>query len=189
MMLVAAVAVMMQDGSYYHSSGSIKIEDSGITTAVEGLVVGTQRKKTAKKTAMTTTPPTPTLQTFIAQYPELMDDSPTEQDFQYQAYLLYLTGMTVEELNVYYNINGSQQDGGGGGETRFLSRNCCKDSEPSTGCYEQVIETDDFTDLPIVTCHAHATNECRRIGFRGRCCRSSPDSRVGRRNLVWGACR
>jgi len=187
MMLVAAGAVMMQDGSYYHSSGSIETEDSGITTAIEGLVVGTQ----GKKTAMTTTTPTPTLQTFIAKYPELRNDSPKEQDFQYQAYLLYLTGMTEEELNAYYNINinGSQQDGGGGGETRTI-RFCCKDSGTSAGCYVSGRGGPGNYYTDPRSCNARANNECKFVGFRIRCCRSSPDSRLGqRRPWVFGRCR
>merc|ERR1711957_762951 len=85
------------------------------------------------------TPKTPTLKTLIAQYPELNDSSPKEQDFQYQAYLLYLTGMTLEELDAYFNINDDvgQQDGGGGGGGADAPRSsfrCCKDFGPSKGC-------------------------------------------------------
>jgi len=189
MLLVAVGAVMMQDGSYYHSSGSIKTEDGGITTAVEGLVlVGTQGKKTAAMTTTTTTP-TPTLQTFIAQYPELIDSSPKEQDFQYQAYLLYLSGMTLEELDVYYNNRG---------ETRFFGR-CCMDGQPvdgrfpgSPGCYEQLIETRRKSGVIVpgnLKCRAHVGNVCSRHGINSICCRTSPHSRVGRRRFVIGPCR
>jgi len=217
MLLVAVGAVMMQDGSYYHSSGSIKTEDVGITTAVEGLVlVGTQGKKTAAMTTTTTTTPTPTLQTFIAQYPELIDSSPKEQDFQYQAYLLYLSGMTLEELDVYYNNRG---------ETRFFGR-CCMDGQSvdgrfpgSPGCYLQRIESRRKSDTiktnkgskggggtiktnkgskggggyygggATFTCRAHVGNVCSRHGINRICCRTSPNSRVGRRRFVIGPCR
>jgi len=177
MMLVAGGAVLMQDGaSYDHSSGSIETEDGGgIMTAVEGLVVGTQ----GKKTAMTTT--TPTLKTVIAQYPELVDISPEEQDFQYQAYLLYLrTGMSSEEMNAYYNITDGQQDGGLVGPGLFP---CCKDVPESEGCRK----------LKSAPCIAHppvANVECGMIGAgtNRACCRSSPDSRFGRRNMFWRPC-
>ena len=55
-----------------------------------------------------------TREAFIAQYPELMDISPEHQTVQYEAYLLYLNGMTVKELDAYYDINDDGQQEGGG---------------------------------------------------------------------------
>ena len=215
MMLVAAGAVMMQDRSYYHSSRSIENEDSGIMTAIEGLVVGTQGKKTAMTTPTTTTTTTPTLQTVIAQYLELIDYSPEEQNFQYQAYLLYLNGITLEELNAYYNINGSQQDGGGGATGLF---SCCKDEETSTDCYEK---DSSYYGSPYGggrTCRSvlkpikpvnptakrrsqhrsqhrskrtdYIPEKCRYVGIgtHSVCCCSTLDSRIGSRIWFWGHC-
>merc|ERR1711865_1280385 len=42
---------------------------------------------------------TPTQEAFIAQDSELMDLSPADQTIQYEAYMLYLNGMTVDELD------------------------------------------------------------------------------------------
>jgi len=185
MMLVTGGVVLMQDGSsYYHSSGSLKTEDGSITTATEGLVVGTQ----GKKTAMMTTTTTPTLKTLIAQYPELNDSSPEEQDFQYQAYLLYLTGMTLEELDAYFNINDvvGQQDGGGADADADAEADadaprsffpCCKDFGPSKGC----VATDDGLYLP--SCRGTHHTLCDR-----NCCRTFPDSRVGSKLWFWESC-
>jgi len=181
MMLVTGGVVLMQDGSsYYHSSGSLKTEDGSITTATEGLVVGTQ----GKKTAMTTTT-TPTLKTLIAQYPELNESSPEEQDFQYQAYLLYLTGMTLKELDAYFNINDDvgQQDGGGGGGGADAPRSsfrCCKDFGPSSGCIATVEH-----GLYLPSCRGTHHTLCDLIGS---CCRTFPDSRVGSKFWFWESC-
>ena len=50
-----------------------------------------------------------------------MDISPADQTVQYEAYLLYLNGMTVTELDLYYHINDNgQQEGGGAGATSAL---------------------------------------------------------------------
>merc|ERR1719148_195145 len=181
MMLVAAAvaAVMMQDGSsYYHSSGSLKTEDGSITTATEGLVVGMQ----GKKTAMTT--PTPTLQTVIAQYPELNDYSPEDQEFQYQAYLLYLNGMTSEELDTYYNING---------RTSLFRFSCCLDRSTSAGC---IVRYRIPQQNIIRSCDAiNDRNGCRWAGVNtnGVCCRHDPMfsggvRRTGRRWGFWEPC-
>jgi len=183
MMLVTGGVVLMQDGSsYYHSSGSLKTEDGSITTATEGLVVGTQ----GQKTAMTTTT-TPTLKTLIAEYPELNDSSPEEQDFQYQAYLLYLTGMTLEELDAYFNINNDvgQQDGGGADAPRKKFFPCCKDLGTSLGC---VSTPGPPTGNPLDTCRGPPITLLGCVRAGSTCCRIFPDSRVGSKFWFWESC-
>ena len=90
-----------------------------------------------------------------------MDISQKDQTIQYEAYLLYLNGMTVKELKEYYHVNDDgQQDADDRGEISVLASleepllykpigwfSCCKDARaeerrekkmhptaPSEGC-------------------------------------------------------
>ena len=82
---------------------------------------------------------TPTQEAFIAQDSELLDLSPADQTVQYQAYLLYSNGMTVDELDAYYHTHddGQQEGGGGAGATSAFS--CCKDDHESSGDRKSVV--------------------------------------------------
>ena len=123
---------------------------------------------------------TPTQEAFIAQYSELIDISPADQTIQYEAYLLYLNGMTVDELDAYYHIHDDgQQDGGG----RF---SCCKDNRMSSGCR---LERRGSYCLDRTT--PDQKYECEFAGggiFQGVCCRTFPDNRVGTKFWVWEPC-
>jgi len=121
---------------------------------------------------------TPTQEAFIARYSELMDISPADQTIQYEAYLLYLNGMTVDELDAYYHTHDDgQQEGGGSGATSSFS--CCKDKRDSSGCQTWGNR-----------CVADQKYECEfaGYGFSRDCCRTFPDNRVGSKFWVWGPC-
>ena len=114
----------------------------------------------------------PTRKAFMAQYPELLDRSSEEQDFQYQAYLLSLNGMLSEEL-----------DG-----DPFGLFSCCldEDTSASTGCsYEESKKGGFFVCNPSAP-----DTECEFAGW-GKyevCCRSFPNNVVGSKTFVWAAC-
>ena len=138
---------------------------------------------------------TPTQEAFIAQYSELMDISPADQTIQYEAYLLYLNGMTVDELDAYYHINDDgQQEGGGAGATNVFR--CCKDEHDSSGC-QRVGPNKKRKCLHVIPDQTPAY-ECEYIGSklgiiwakeRLTCCLTSPDSRVGSRFWAFSTCK
>jgi len=127
-----------------------------------------------------------TQEAFTARYPELLDLSPADQTVQYQAYLLYSNGMTVDELDAYYNThdNGQQEGGGGAGATSAFS--CCKDNRTSSGC-----RTERRGSYCLDRTTPDQKYECEFAGsgiFRGVCCRTFPDNRVGSKFWVWEPC-
>jgi len=127
-----------------------------------------------------------TLAAFKKRYPELLDLSPADQTVQYQAYLLYSNGMTVDELDAYYHTHDDgQQEGGGAGATNLF--NCCKDERDSSGCRRSVPESGGISCWDR---HNKQYNECVVAG-RGiyrKCCRTFPDNRVGSKLWVWSDC-
>jgi len=129
---------------------------------------------------------TPTQEAFIAQDSELMDLSPADQTIQYEAYMLYLNGMTVDELDAYYHINDNGQQDGGGAGARFLFR-CCKDERvDSSGCVRDGRKKC-WHSIP------DQKHECQFVASRHRgkaraCCRISPDNRVGTKFFWFSAC-
>ena len=125
-----------------------------------------------------------------------MDISPEDQAVQYEAYLFYLNGMTVKELDAYYHINdnGQQEGGGRAGATSALINDgqqggfwCCKDKNLSTGCQGVGPEYP-----PLGVCWRKTPEaECvvsTRWGTDHICCRSSPNSRVGTKFWVFSEC-
>ena len=125
---------------------------------------------------------TPTQEAFTAQYPELLDLSPADQTVQYQAYLLYSNGMTVDDLDAsYHTHDDGQQEGGGAGATSYFR--CCKDKNTSSGCLHQY-------GFPYEYCIPDQKHECQFVGegTNRACCRSSPDNRVGSKFWVFSAC-
>ena len=125
----------------------------------------------------------PTRKAFMAQYPELLDRSSEEQDFQYQAYLLSLNGMLSEELD-------------GDTANSFAVFSCCLDAKTSMGCrYKYYPDHSSMrgsgTCLPAD--HSAHDTECKFAGgavYKKNevCCRSSPYNRVGSRNFVFQGC-
>ena len=128
----------------------------------------------------------PTRKAFMAQYPELLDRSSEEQDFQYQAYLLSLNGMLSEELD-------------GDTANSFAVFSCCLDAKTSMGCrYKEVKYIQGcYEGARCGTClpadHSAHDTECKFAGgavYKKNevCCRSSPYNRVGSRNFVFQGC-
>merc|ERR1712238_356487 len=128
-----------------------------------------------------------TLAAFMARYPELLDLSPADQTVQYQAYLLYSNGMTVDELDAYYHTHDDgHQEGGGAGATNVF--NCCKDEYDSSGCRRRIPKEGGITCLDRTT--PDQKYECMLAG-RGvyrTCCRTFPDNRVGSKFWVFSDC-
>jgi len=130
-----------------------------------------------------------TLAAFMKQYPELLDRSPEDQTVQYQAYLLYANGMSVDDLDAsYHTRDDGQQEGGGGGAGAMNSFSCCKDNQDSSGCMRVK------NILASRTCSGRTTPdqkyECEFAGSLAntRCCRTFPDNRVGSKFWVWEPC-
>ena len=127
----------------------------------------------------------PTRKTFMAQYPELIDRSTEEQDFQYQAYLLSLNGMLLEELD-------------GDKANSFGLFSCCLDEKTSTVCHykegKYIQDQGCYEGARCGTCKpdnsAPPDTKCEFAGW-GRyevCCRSFPNNLVGSKTFVWAAC-
>ena len=130
----------------------------------------------------------PTRKAFMAQYPELLDRSSEEQDFQYQAYLLSLNGMLSEELD-------------GDKANSFGLFSCCLDEKTSTVCHykegKYIQDQGCYEGARCGTClpadHSAHDTECKFAGgavwnYNEVCCRSSPYNRVGSRNFVFQGC-
>jgi len=140
---------------------------------------------------------TPTQEAFIARYPELMDSSLDDQAVQYQAYLLYSNGMTMDELDAYYHIHDDgQQEGGGGGAGATSAFSCCKDKHMSSGCRINKSQKScpDYNCWNSRKCYGRTTPdqkyECKFAGQLKykHCCRTFPDNRVGSKFWVFSAC-
>jgi len=130
-----------------------------------------------------------TLAAFTKRYPELLDISPEDQAVQYQAYLLYSNGMTVDELDAYYHThNNGQQEGCGAGATNVFR--CCKDKRGSSGCRTKF----PFAEIGSRKCLDRTTPdqkyECGFAGWRKwqNCCRTFPDNRVGSKFWAFSDC-
>ena len=121
---------------------------------------------------------TPTREAFIARYPELMDISQKDQTIQYEAYLLYLNGMTVKELKEYYHVNDDgQQDADDRGEisvVRWEYLNRCVASAPGTMTIDGANR--------LVQCEFAGTE------INKTCCRRSPNNRVGSKTFIFEDC-
>jgi len=128
-----------------------------------------------------------TQEAFTARYPELLDRSPADQTVQYQAYVSYANGMTVDELDAYYHTHDNgQQEGGGGGAGAMNAFSCCKDNRMSSGC-----RTERRGSYCLDRTTPDQKYECEFAGsgiFRGVCCRTFPDNRVGSKFWVWEPC-
>ena len=127
---------------------------------------------------------TPTQEAFIARYSELMDISPADQTIQYEAYLLYSNGMTVDELDAYYHTHDNGQQEGGG---RF---SCCKDDHDSSGCLCKYTPPNTHHRICLDRTTPDQKYECEFAGLGAyeRCCRTFPDNRVGSKFWVWEPC-
>merc|ERR1712028_129212 len=120
---------------------------------------------------------TPTQEAFMARYSELMDISPADQTIQYKAYLLYLNGMTVDELDAYYHTHDDGQQEGGG---RF---SCCKDKRDSSGCRTKSPPSEGENSECLDKTTPHQKYECEFAGWgyeitgnRRNCCRTFPNN-------------
>jgi len=121
-----------------------------------------------------------TQEAFTARYPELLDLSPADQTVQYQAYLLYSNGMTVDELDAYYHThdNGQQEGGGLAGATKRFS--CCRVKYDMAGCWCTFALPPNDPNY----------DECERAGWGANsyCCQTSPFNFVGSKNWIWETC-
>ena len=154
-----------------------------------------------------------TLAAFMERYPELLDLSPADQTVQYQAYLLYSNGMTVDELDAHDLLTSEEEeeesaayllysngmtvdeldasyhthDDGpqeGGGAGASGAFRCCKDRRASPDCRRTTPESGGISCWDR---HNKQYNECVVAGMGGNrmCCLTC---RLGSKNFVWEAC-
>ena len=131
------------------SNGSSSSEDSSPRTVT--------RKATKKTTATPTSVPTPSLQMFLEQYPEVQGRSLEEQEHLYMVYKLHLKGATPDDLAKYTS-------------TAMNAFSCCKDwnvvqgdEHASEGCYWYMPPTSNNREFCRGT--VGTQNECYEKGW------------------------